>query len=61
MNAIGTGPSSNMVIGTAWTHKHLRNIARAFGDVLLFDATEGTNNEERPLLTLSLCASLMKQ
>eukprot|EP00957_Ditylum_brightwellii_P063727 4836069-Ditylum_brightwellii.AAC.1 len=42
-----------MVIGTAWTHKHLRRIAKTFVDVLFVDATEGTNDEERPLLTLS--------
>eukprot|EP00957_Ditylum_brightwellii_P080404 6115728-Ditylum_brightwellii.AAC.1 len=42
-----------MVIGTSWTHKHIRCIARAFGDILFVDATEGTNDEERPLLTVS--------
>ena len=60
-NAIGADPSSKMVLGTAWTHKHLRRIARAFGDVLFVDATEGTNDEERPLLTVSVRTSLMKQ
>ena len=60
-NAIGADPTSKMVIGTAWTHKHLRRIAKAFGDVLFVDATEGTNDEERPLLTLSVRTSLMKQ
>ena len=48
-NAIGADPSSKTVIGTAWTHKHLRHIARVFGDVLFVDATEGTNDEERYL------------
>eukprot|EP00957_Ditylum_brightwellii_P175232 13340585-Ditylum_brightwellii.AAC.1 len=48
-----------MVIGTAWTHKHLRCIARVFGDVLFVDATERTNNEERPLLTVSEVISLL--
>eukprot|EP00957_Ditylum_brightwellii_P015982 1203701-Ditylum_brightwellii.AAC.1 len=60
-NAIGADPSSNIVLGTAWTHKHLRRIAQALGDVLFVDATEGTNDEEMPLLTVSVCTSLMKQ
>ena len=42
-------------------HKHLRHIAQAFGDVLFVDATEGTNDKERPLLTVSVCTLLMKQ
>eukprot|EP00957_Ditylum_brightwellii_P005064 384993-Ditylum_brightwellii.AAC.1 len=41
-----------MAIGTAWTHKHLRRIAKAYGDVSFVDATEGANDEERQLLTL---------
>ena len=60
-NAVNADPSSKMVIGTAWTHKHLRRIAKAYGDVIFVDATEGTNDEERPLLTLSVRNSLMKQ
>eukprot|EP00957_Ditylum_brightwellii_P071766 5455181-Ditylum_brightwellii.AAC.1 len=50
-----------MVIGTAWTHKHLRRIAKASGDAIFVDAIEGTNDEERSLLTLSVRNSLMKQ
>eukprot|EP00957_Ditylum_brightwellii_P068957 5233753-Ditylum_brightwellii.AAC.1 len=50
-----------MVIGTAWTHKHPRRIVKAYGDVIFVDATEGTNDEERTLLTLSVRNSLMKQ
>eukprot|EP00957_Ditylum_brightwellii_P144250 10990378-Ditylum_brightwellii.AAC.1 len=60
-NAIGADPSSKMVIGIAWAHKHLRCIARAFGDVFFVDATEGTNNKEGPLLTVSVCTLSMKQ
>eukprot|EP00957_Ditylum_brightwellii_P000684 53807-Ditylum_brightwellii.AAC.1 len=50
-----------MVIGTAWSHKHLRRIAKAYSDLIFVDATEGTNAKERPLLTLSVRNSLMKQ
>eukprot|EP00957_Ditylum_brightwellii_P020528 1547600-Ditylum_brightwellii.AAC.1 len=50
-----------MVIGTSWIHKYLRRTARAFHDVLFVDATEGTNNEERPLLIVSVRILLMKQ
>eukprot|EP00957_Ditylum_brightwellii_P055775 4226741-Ditylum_brightwellii.AAC.1 len=50
-----------MVIGTAWTHKHLRRTAKAYGDVIFVDATEGTNDKERPCLTLSVRNALMKQ
>eukprot|EP00957_Ditylum_brightwellii_P026030 1968117-Ditylum_brightwellii.AAC.1 len=50
-NAIGAEPSSKIVLGTAWMYKHLRRIAQAFGDVLFVDATERTNDKERPLLT----------
>jgi hypothetical protein len=42
-----------MVIGTAWTNKRLKNIAKNYGEVIYMDVTEGTNEEERPLLTLS--------
>eukprot|EP00957_Ditylum_brightwellii_P197203 15024585-Ditylum_brightwellii.AAC.1 len=52
-NAVNADPSSKMVIGTAWTHKHLRRIVKAYGDVIFVDATEGTNDKERPLLMLS--------
>eukprot|EP00957_Ditylum_brightwellii_P184805 14076326-Ditylum_brightwellii.AAC.1 len=52
-NAMNADPSSKMVIGMAWTHKHLRRIAKSYGDVIFVDAAEGTNDEERPLLTLS--------
>eukprot|EP00957_Ditylum_brightwellii_P100611 7669294-Ditylum_brightwellii.AAC.1 len=60
-NAIGADPSTKTVLGTAWMYKHLRHIAQAFGDVLFFDATEGINDKERPLLTVSVRTSLMKQ
>eukprot|EP00957_Ditylum_brightwellii_P185041 14091692-Ditylum_brightwellii.AAC.1 len=50
-----------MVIGTAWTHKHLRRIAKAYSDVIFVDATEETNDEERSLLTLSVRKFSMKQ
>eukprot|EP00957_Ditylum_brightwellii_P081672 6212729-Ditylum_brightwellii.AAC.1 len=60
-NAIDADPASKIVIGTAWTHKHFRCTARAFGGVFFVDATEETNNKEMPLRTVSVCASLMKQ
>eukprot|EP00957_Ditylum_brightwellii_P149686 11398708-Ditylum_brightwellii.AAC.1 len=60
-NTVSADPSSKMVIGTAWTNKHLRRIAKAFGDVIFVNLTEGTNDEERSLLTLSVKNSLMKQ
>eukprot|EP00957_Ditylum_brightwellii_P019300 1456084-Ditylum_brightwellii.AAC.1 len=45
----------------AWTHKHLRRIAKAYGNAIFVDATEGTNEEDRPLITLSVRNSVMKQ
>eukprot|EP00957_Ditylum_brightwellii_P151272 11518931-Ditylum_brightwellii.AAC.1 len=60
-NAMNVDPSSKMVIGTAWTHKYLRRIAKAYGDVIFVDATEETNDEERPLLMLLVRKSLMNQ
>eukprot|EP00957_Ditylum_brightwellii_P101270 7716760-Ditylum_brightwellii.AAC.1 len=39
-NAISTDHCSKMVIGTAWTHKHLRCIARLFDDIILADGIE---------------------
>eukprot|EP00957_Ditylum_brightwellii_P211639 15366411-Ditylum_brightwellii.AAC.1 len=60
-NAVNADPSAKMIIGTAWTHKHLRRIFKAYGDVLFVDATEGLNDEERPLLALLVRSSLMKQ
>eukprot|EP00957_Ditylum_brightwellii_P120426 9188407-Ditylum_brightwellii.AAC.1 len=59
--AVSADPSSKMVIGTSWTHKHIRRIAKAFGDVIFVHTTEETNDEERPVLTLSMRNSFMKQ
>eukprot|EP00957_Ditylum_brightwellii_P174591 13293784-Ditylum_brightwellii.AAC.1 len=35
-----------MVIGTVWTLKSLQTFARAYGEFVYLDATEGTNKEE---------------
>eukprot|EP00957_Ditylum_brightwellii_P142941 10891046-Ditylum_brightwellii.AAC.1 len=32
-NVVNADPSSKMAIGTAWTHKHLRRVAKAYGDI----------------------------
>eukprot|EP00957_Ditylum_brightwellii_P124066 9457731-Ditylum_brightwellii.AAC.1 len=51
--SVSSEVKSKMVIGTAWTHTHLRRIIRAFGDILFVDATEETNDKESPMLTVS--------
>eukprot|EP00957_Ditylum_brightwellii_P206871 15350327-Ditylum_brightwellii.AAC.1 len=54
-NAIECQNRFKMVIGTAWAHQSLRSIGCSYGEVIYIDATEGTNEEERPLLTMSTC------
>ena len=50
-NAIECQGQYKMVLGTAWTLKLLRSLGISYGEVVYVDATEGTNEEERPLLT----------
>eukprot|EP00957_Ditylum_brightwellii_P076216 5793743-Ditylum_brightwellii.AAC.1 len=50
-----------MVLGTAWTHKHLIKVGKCSGNVISVDATEGINEGERPLLTIATRNSLLKQ
>eukprot|EP00957_Ditylum_brightwellii_P211908 15366746-Ditylum_brightwellii.AAC.4 len=59
-NSIDCQGKYKMVIGTAWTLKLLQMLGRTYGEVVYIDATEGTINEERPLLTISTCTRMNK-
>jgi hypothetical protein len=59
-NSIECQGEFKMVIGTAWTLKSIRQVAKSYGEVIYLDATEGTNDEERPLLTVSTCTGMCK-
>eukprot|EP00957_Ditylum_brightwellii_P118514 9038726-Ditylum_brightwellii.AAC.1 len=61
IGAVDAVANVKMVLRIAWTHKHLRKIAKSYGDVISVDGIEGTNEEERSLLTTSAINSLMKQ
>ena len=45
--------SQNLFVACAWVTNRERRLFRLSPDVLKFDVTEGTNNEKRPLLTVS--------
>eukprot|EP00957_Ditylum_brightwellii_P204989 15341691-Ditylum_brightwellii.AAC.1 len=49
-----------MVIGTTWALPSIRQIAKSYGEVAYIDVTEGTNEEERHLLTVSTCTEMNK-
>eukprot|EP00957_Ditylum_brightwellii_P006002 454614-Ditylum_brightwellii.AAC.1 len=49
-----------MVLGTVWTLKSLHSLGCLYGEVVYLDATEGTNEEEQPLLILSTHTDMNK-
>eukprot|EP00957_Ditylum_brightwellii_P163099 12419576-Ditylum_brightwellii.AAC.1 len=38
-----------IIVGTSWILKPLHQLSKSYGEVILIDATECTNKEERPL------------
>eukprot|EP00957_Ditylum_brightwellii_P170058 12944635-Ditylum_brightwellii.AAC.1 len=52
-NSLSCAGQFKMVIGTAWTIKSLRQVAKSYGEVIYLDCTEGTNEEGRPVFTIS--------
>ena len=47
----------NLFIACSWMTKKKRRILRLFPDVLKVDTVRGTNQEDRLLLTVFVCAS----
>ena len=53
-NAVGAREDQDILIGCCWVLPEGRRLFHAFPEVVCVDGTHETNNESRPLLTLSV-------